>query len=301
LHEYENAQPLLGYLSDPDDTGAMIGSAHYKILASAEGIIFEGMEMILPVNGVIAVNGEFDARTIKAAFDSANRALVAKSVPNYDIAFPMPHYGSGRVCNPFLSETLTKHAQTIRFALNEYGSVFGKTDCSFSLNPFYRPQFCIFEKELRSSINAMHKALPLPEGDFSSLNNTAIEQMRHCINYLEFHALRLSLAWVQESIRDEPELEGRLLLKNYIARSMQRCIDILNHEKIPQAQFNTLLDFDFARANNLGEFQKCKSYMPLAAFRDFANTTEIDKIITWFDGLAGPKRPFQLNGPGQMG
>ena len=97
VHDYQTAQPLLNYKLDENDTGSLTQATHYRDFARAEGIAFNGDQIVLPVNGFITGDGVFaagshtairDAHALRQTFNttaaqekrqSAQRALGALS------------------------------------------------------------------------------------------------------------------------------------------------------------------------------------------------------------------------------
>lgn len=113
LHEYETAQPLLGYFPDPDDAGVITGAAHYRALAEAEGFAFNGAGIVLPVSGLIVEDGEFDVATIRSVFNADQQAPVKQSPPNYHRDMRLQCYGDLHVCGYSLQQRLTECGRNI--------------------------------------------------------------------------------------------------------------------------------------------------------------------------------------------
>ena len=300
LHEYEAAQPLLGYLVDPDDTGAVMDAPHYVMFSTAEGIAFKGDDIVLPVDGIIAENGEFSISTMKAVFDAAKRNAVANLAPDYNVLFPLPGFDAGPVCKTNLSIALTNLAKDVREHLKRHGSDNALDDCSAFCNPFYKPQCVVFEKSLQDSVNAMQhvkrRSFPGQYQDETLNMINSVAKVSQVIHQLEFHALRLSLAWTKNAAQNNPDGD-HARVQSYIERATKRCVDIMRQLQIPDSQFDHLLDLDIDRATKVEKIVYLPSVEVVTS--KTCNLTEINKIINWFAGLDGNQpKPAHLGDPG---
>lgn len=272
LHEYETAQPLLGYFPDPDDAGVITGAAHYRALAEAEGFAFNGAGIVLPVSGLIVEDGEFDVDTIRSVFDAADRNIVKKEAPDYSRDMRLQYYGDLNVCGFKLQRRLIEYGNNIVKLLKNNCSQGFLSDCSGTLNPFYKPQFSIFEKCLNVMLENMRDDIDKKHAKGVRVHLNMKGDLKTAVNYLEFHALRLSVAWMQEEIRNDPSLGDKARVRKDMKRAIARCAEILKVEEIPDHKHDQLLDFDISRARYGAQKASC-------------DTIELARVLQWFGSL----------------
>ena len=279
LHEYEMAQPLLGYLSDPDDAGAVTGATHYRSVAEAEGIAFKGADIVLSQSGIIAQDGEFDVATIRAVFDAANKTPVKKAAANYQRDMRLPIYGDLSVCSWPLQQSMIFGVNRIIRLLKDHGSRDVLNDCSGPFSPFYKPHFAVFEKGLKKELDEMRDMIDGSKKQGRRFDLCIHRELKRAVNFVEFHALRLSVAWMQEEIRNHPPYGDKARVRKDMNRAIARCAEILNQEEIPGHKHDELLDFDFSRAS-------CST-----AKDDGCEIVDLGVIIQWLGALVRRPQP----------
>lgn len=284
LHDYERAQPLLGYVQDSEGFGSNYPAEEYRDVCARDGLVFTDDDVFCATNGIVAEAGEFDTRLIQAAATPPEKT-------DYAALLPLPDLLSSRILDPGAFMLLNREIKKIRQSLFENGTAAALDDHAGVMNPFYKPCYATFKRDLDKALEAMRSILPLRKEDgkegFRFLPTIMLTE---AIWHLEFHALRLSVAWMKDAAYKNPHLATKSRVTRSIDEATKRCAHILRQMQVDEGAIPHLLDFRFENAcvksPSRGRHDGRKDAAPLSC-----NMAAIDAVEEWFS-LASKRRPL---------